>query len=141
MVLLVLASFQAKVHGQASTDQRTVTTKIADLLAQLPARDAKQLQGNMLEIDQLGKDGLTKLIAGLSAPGKGNDATLEYAIGGYSAYVSQAGKSDQRGQAVLAYCTALNSATDKQVKSFLISQLELVGKDDAVSYLQSFLND
>lgn len=141
MVLLVLASFQAKVHGQASTDQRTVTTKIADLLAQLPARDAKQLQGNMLEIDQLGKDGLTKLIAGLSAPGKGNNATLEYAIGGYSAYVSQTGKSYQRGQAVLAYCTALNSATDKQVKSFLISQLELVGKDDAVSCLQSFLND
>lgn len=140
-VLLSLATAQLQVQGQAAADQRTVTTRIADLLAQLPARDAKQLQGNMVEIEELGQEGFSKLISGLSSPGKGNNATLEYAIGGYSAYVSQSGKEAQRSQAVQAYRTALETATDKQVKSFLISQLELIGKDDAVSSLQAYLKD
>lgn len=141
IVLLVLGTVQVRVHGQASTDQRTLTTKIADLLAQLPARDAKQLKGNMVEIEQLGNEGFVTLMAGLSAPGQGKNANLEYAIGGYSAYVSQTGKEAQRSNAVLAYCSVLEKAADKQVKSFLISQLELVGKDDAVSCLQSYLTD
>lgn len=139
--MLALASFQISVHGQASSDQRTVTTKVADLLAQLPARDAKQLQGNMLEIEQLGQEGFLTLISGLSSAGQGNNATLEYAIGGYSAFVTQRGKEAQRGQAVQAYITALGKAGDQQVKSFLISQLELVGKEDAVTTLQQYLND
>ncbi|MGN7204072.1 DUF1080 domain-containing protein [Pedobacter sp. SAFR-022] len=140
-LMLALASFQISVHGQASSDQRTVTTKVADLLAQLPARDAKQLQGNMLEIEQLGQEGFLTLISGLSSAGQGNNATLEYAIGGYSAFVTQRGKEAQRGQAVQAYITALGKAGDQQVKSFLISQLELIGKDDAVTTLQQYLND
>ena len=141
IVLLVLGTIQVRVHGQASTDQRTVTTKIADLLAQLPARDAQQLKNNMLEIEHLGSDGFVTLISGLSGPGLGKNANLEYAIGGYSAYVTQSGKAEQRSQAVVAYCSALSRASDKQVKSFLIAQLELVGEDDAVSCLQSYLND
>jgi len=140
-LLLALASFQIQVHGQASADQRTVTTKVADLLAQLPARDAKQLSSNMLEIEQLGNEGFLTLISGLSSPGKANNATLEYAISGYSAFVTQNGKEAQRSQAAAVYCSALDKATDKQVKSFLISQLELVGKDDAISCLQQYLTD
>lgn len=140
-VLLSLATVQLQVQGQAPTDQRTVTTKIADLLAQLPARDAKQLQGNMLEIEQLGPQGFSKLISGLSSAGQGNNATLEYAIGGYSAYVSQPGKQAQRSQAIQTYLAALEQAGDKQVKSFLISQLELVGNDEAVSSLKGYLTD
>lgn len=139
--MLALASFQMSVHGQASSDQRTVATKIADLLAQLPARDAKQLKRNMVEMEQLGQEGFSTLISNLSTAGQSSNAALEYAIGGYSAYVSQTGKETQRSQAVQAYTSALGQVTDKQMKSFLISQLELIGKDDAVSTLQQYLTD
>lgn len=140
-ILLAAGWLQNSAIAQNSTDQRTLTTKIADLLAQLPAKDAKQLQGNMLEISQLGEDGYITLINGLSANGKGNNSSLEYAIGGYSAYVMQPGKDQERSKSVNAYCKALNNATDKQVKQFLISQLEVVGKDDAIACLQTYLTD
>jgi HEAT repeat protein len=140
-VLLAVVMLQHAASAQDKNDQRTTTTRIADLLAQLPARDAKQLKGNMQEIAQMGEDGYVTLISGLTAPGKGNNALLEYAIGGFSAYVTQPGQEDWRKMSVSAYCKALSKLSDKQNKSFIISQLELVGKDDAVTCLQGFLTD
>jgi HEAT repeat protein len=141
LILLATVTISQASFAQASKDQRTLTTRIADLLAELPARDAQQLEGNMLEISDLGEDGFVTLISGLKPQGEGNNALLQYAIGGYSAYVMEKGKEGDRTMSVIAYCKALNSATDKQNKQFLISQLELVGKDDAVPSLKTYLND
>jgi HEAT repeat protein len=142
-ILLAVVLLQSNVFAQAqgNKDERTITTRIADLLAQLPAKDAKQLKGNMQEIAQLGEDGYLTLITGLTAPGKGNNALLEYAIGGFSAYVSQPGQESWREMSVNAYVKALAKLSDKQNKSFVISQLELVGKDDAVASLGAYLTD
>lgn len=140
-ILIAAVMLQSAAFAQDKTDQRTVTTRIADLLAQLPARDAKQLKANMLEIAQMGEDGYVSLITGLTAPGKGNNALLEYAIGGFSGYVSQTGQEAWRKMSVNAYCKALSKITDKQNKSFVISQLELVGKDDAIACLEPYLTD
>lgn len=140
-ILLAVVLLQGSVFAQDKTDQRTITTRIADLLAQLPARDSRQFKGNMQEIAQMGEDGYLTLISGLTAPGKGNNALLEYAIGGFSAFVSQPGQESSRKMSVGAYCKALNKLSDQQNKSFIISQLELVGKDDAVGCLQPYLTD
>ncbi|WP_316813729.1 DUF1080 domain-containing protein [Pedobacter heparinus] len=140
-ILIAAVMLQSAAFAQDKTDQRTITTRIADLLAQLPARDAKQLKANMQEIAQMGEDGYVTLISGLSAPGKGNNALLEYAIGGFSGYVSQTGQEAWRKMSVNAYCKALAKLTDKQNKSFVISQLEMVGADDAVPCLAVFLTD
>ncbi|MNJ98934.1 HEAT repeat protein [compost metagenome] len=142
-ILLAVVLLQSNVFAQAqgNKDERTTTTRIADLLAQLPAKDAKQLKTNMPDIAQLGEDGYITLISGLTAPGKGNNALLEYAIGGFSAYVTQPGQENWRKMSVNAYAKALAKLSDKQNKSFIISQLELVGKDDAVASLSSYLTD
>nr|WP_121271999.1 DUF1080 domain-containing protein [Pedobacter schmidteae] len=140
-ILLAVVLLQDSVFAQDKADQRTLTTRIADLLAQLPARDAKQLKGNMQEIAQMGEDGYLTLISGLTAPGKGNNALLEYAIGGFSAYVTQPGQEASRKMSVNAYAKALNKLSDVQNKSFILSQLELVGKDDAVACIQPYLTD
>lgn len=141
LILLATVAISQAALAQGSKDQRTTTTRIADLLAQLPARDAKQLEGNMNEISALGEDGFVTLISGLKPPGQGNNAVIEYAVGGYSAYVMEKGKEADRKMSVSAYCKSLATASDKQTKEFLISQLELVGRDDAVSCLQTYLND
>ena len=141
IMLLLAVWIMPTAFAQGSADQRTSTTRIADLLAQLPARDAGQLQNNMKEISDLGEAGFVTLISGLSAPGKGNNAPIEYAVGGFSAYAMQNGKEADRAMSVKAYCKALEMATDKQNKEFLISQLELVGKDDAVTALEAYLID
>ncbi|WEK20870.1 MAG: DUF1080 domain-containing protein [Candidatus Pedobacter colombiensis] len=138
VVMLHNAVF-AQVQG--NKDKRTITTRIADLLAQLPAKDAKQLKANMQEIVQLGSDGYLTLIVGLTAPGKGNNALREYAIGSFSAYVTQPGQDSWRQMSANTYCKALAQLSDQQNKSFIIRQLELVGKDDAVACLQPYLTD
>ena len=38
-ILLVAVGLHSSAFAQTSTDQRTLTTRIADLLAQLPAKD------------------------------------------------------------------------------------------------------
>jgi HEAT repeat protein len=141
VMLLLAALITPTAFAQGSADQRTSTTRIADLLAQLPARDAGQLENNMKEISELGEAGFISLISGLSAPGKGNNSPIEYAVGGFSAYAMQNGKEAERAMSVRAYCKALEMASDKQNKEFLISQLELVGKDDAVAALETYLSD
>jgi hypothetical protein len=140
-ILLAVVLLQSNVFAQDKADQRTVTTRIADLLAQLPARDAKQLKGNMQEIAQMGEDGYLTLISGLTAPGKGNNALLEYAIGGFSGYVTQPGQDAWRKMSISAYCKALGKLSDKQNKSFILSQLEMVGDNEAVGSIAPYLTD
>jgi HEAT repeat protein len=115
--------------------------KIKSLLAQMPAKDAAAFKKNMSAVAALGEDGYVSLISGLSAPGKGNNAPIEYAIGGFTAYVTQPGNEELRKMSVSAYSKALTKLADKQNKSFIISQFDLVGKDDAIAALQPYLTD
>lgn len=140
-MLLALILIQYVAVAQDKTDQRTITTRIADLLAQLPAKDSKQFTSNMQEIALMGEDGYVTLITGLSETGKENDALLEYAISGFSAYVTQTGQENLRKMSVNAYCKALTKISNPQNKAFIISQLEWVGHDDAIACLQNYLTD
>lgn len=140
-ILLAVLMLQEVGFAQDKNDQRTITTRIADLLAQLPGKDAAQQKSNMLEISKMGEEGYLTLISGLSAPGKGNNALLEYAIGGFSAYVSQTGQESLRQMAVQTYCKALQKLDNKENRAFILSQMELVAKDDAIPCLQNFLSD
>ncbi len=141
LIILAVICLQGFAFAQDKNDQRTLTTRIADLMAQLPAKDTKQLKANMLDITEMGEDGYVTLISGLTAPGKGNNALLEYAIDGFTAYVSMPGQENWRKMSVNAYGKALNKLSDSQNKAFIISQLELVGKDDAIAYLENYLTD
>ncbi|RZM29308.1 MAG: DUF1080 domain-containing protein [Pedobacter sp.] len=139
-VLLAIVMLHNVALAQ-NTDQRTVTTRIADLLAQLPSGDAKQLKSNMQDISALGVDGFVTLISGLGKQGTGNNNLIEYAVSGFSGYVSQPGQESQRKMAADAYCKALAKLGDKQNKSFIISQFELVGDDASVACLSAYLKD
>jgi HEAT repeat protein len=143
LIAAILLNGMAVAQQQAHprTDQRTVTTKIADLLAQLPAKDAKQLEATMNAIAGMGESGLAEMAAMLAAPAKGDNTGLEYAIGGFSYYVTQKGKEDWRQMAARAYCRALEKTADQENKAFIIRQLQMVGKDEAVACLQPYLQD
>jgi HEAT repeat protein len=141
LVMLSNALFTPKALAQDKKDERTTTTRIADLLAQLPARNAAQLERNMKEVADLGEEGYVTLISGLTASGKGNNALIEYAVGGFTAYATKNGQQVSRNMAVSAYCKSLAKLTDQQNKAFIISQFDLVGNDAAVTCLESYLTD
>lgn len=123
-------------------DQRTLSTKIADLLAQMAAKDSAHLSDDMKEIAVMGENGLSGIAELLYAPGKGDNTKPEYAIAGFSYYATQPGREDWRKMSERAYCQALGKVTHPVNKAFIISQLQVVGQsDEAVSCLKNYLND
>lgn len=140
-VMLCNTLYTTTVFAQDKKDERTITTRIADLLAQLPARDAAQLTRNMKEVADLAEDGYVTLISGLTTPNKDNNALIEYAVGGFTAFATKKEQQAAREMAVKAYCKVLSKLSDNQNKAFIISQFDLVGNDAAIGCLESYLTD
>lgn len=116
-------------------------TKVAAMLAQMPANNATALNKDMGTVAELGEDGYVSLISGLKAPGTPTNTSIEYTVGGFTAYVTQTSNENLRKMCVDAYVKALPKLTDKQSKQFIISQFDLVGRDDAVACLKDYLTD
>ncbi|GAB3934027.1 DUF1080 domain-containing protein [Larkinella terrae] len=127
--------------AQPKPDSRPLENRVADNLAQMPATDGKQLITNMDAVAALGSAGIQEMALVLAAPGKGDNTAVQYALGGFSYYVTKPGKEVQRALAVRAYGQALEKLSDPESKAFIISQLQIVGKDDAVSYVKPYLTD
>jgi HEAT repeat protein len=142
ILFTILAFTMWGTIAMAQKDQRTLSTKIADLLAQMPAKDSAHLSDGMKEIAAMGANGLSGIAELLSAPGKGDNSKPEYAINGFSYYVTQPGREDWRRMSEKAYCQALAKVIHPVNKAFIISQLQIVGQsDEAVSCLKNYLND
>src|SRR5690606_39701 len=87
LLLLILICIPCTII--MAQDQRTLSTRVADLLLKLPAEDADQLKIYMQEIGEMGENGLVAMVEMLSAPGEADNSQLEYAIGGFTFYASQ----------------------------------------------------
>jgi hypothetical protein len=140
---LVLAAlfFGTMVSAQRESDQRTLSTKIADVLAELPAEDLEEFSSTMAEIGAMGEEGLLAMTKMLVDPETGNNTILEYALGGFSFYVTQPEMETLRQMSINAYCTALEQTENVQNKAFIIRRLKMVGRNDAISCLEPYLNE
>jgi HEAT repeat protein len=140
--LLTISMFGSMTMAQANKDQRTLTTKIADLLAQMPAKDSVALNTAMKQVAALGEKGLVNIAAMLAPPGKGDNTQAEYAINGFSYYVTQPGRENWRKMSEHALCQSLTKADGKVNKAFIIGQLQIVGQsDEVVLTLKKYLTD
>lgn len=135
--LLFITAFQVK----AQKDNRTISTRIADVLAQLPAKNEADLKTAMKEMEGLGEAGLMQLPQQMVPGSKADNSKLEYAIMGYTAYVSAKGREALRRSAESAWCKSAPLLRDKKQVSFLLSMLEIIGTDQAVECVTSYLDD
>ena len=127
--------------AQVIPDQRTTTTRIADLLARMPAENNDELHKNLTNTAALGEDGLLEMAQMLVAPGSGDNSRLEYALAAFSYYTRQSGNEGLRAQGGRAYAKALDKLTNKENKAFIIRQLDIIATPDAVTSLQPYLLD
>ncbi len=124
-----------------SQDNRTLETKIADLLSQLPASDIQyknKLMGDMLS---LGDEGIREICDQIIPPGTGDDTRPRFAVESFSRYLSQKGMENERSlweDICISYVTHQN---DYLVKDFFIKQLQLFGGDKSVEALSQYLYD
>jgi HEAT repeat protein len=111
------------------------------ILDKEPANNAAELNANAIATAQLGEDGIVNMLTMLQPTGQGDNTKIFDAISGFSFYVTQSGKEQWRATAVKAYGKALAKISGKENQAFIISQLQITGKDDAVITLKKYLND
>jgi HEAT repeat protein len=125
----------------SSQDKRTIETKIADLLAQFPARDISSTDKLMIDVLSLGETGIRQICDQVIPAGTGDDTSPRFAVESLSRFLSQAGKETEKKfweKVCIDYALVKN---DKGVQDFFIKQLQIIGGDASVDALKSYLSD
>lgn len=120
---------------------RTATTTAADVLAQMPAKQQTEYNKLINDLSSTGETGVMMLVDMINAPGKESNAQVEYALSGLSHYVMAKGQEGARLTVANAYLKALDKATERETKAFIIRQLQVMGQDECLDALSSYLND
>ena len=120
---------------------RTLETKVADILAQLPTDDLEHSDRLMEEIIALGTPGILQFSDKLVPLGSGNDTPARFAIESVAIYSGGKTPSISGGVVEEALLMALEKASDKEVKTFLIRRLMHCGSNASVAALSNYLSD
>ncbi len=139
-IILALALAPFAMNAQDAR-QRTAETIIADGLAQLPAERVGTYNNVMSEIASTGAAGIETLAAMLVPAAEGQNATVEYALGGVVDYVTAEGKQAARAQVAQGLKAAIEKCSDKANKAFLMSLLQICATVDDAPLFVKYVND
>ncbi len=133
-----LASSVIALSGHSSYAQAAGATALVDKLTWAAPKDG---QAAIEAIAAKAPAAVVNVASLLREPGKGDDAKARFALHGV-ALQAAAGKSEAVRQAVTqGLVSALSAAPGVEVKAFLVRQLQIVGKDEAVPALAPLLSD
>lgn len=138
LLLIFSAVALTPVKGQDAPG-RTVTTIVADALAQLPADKTADYSKTMTSLTSTGEEGLLSLIQMLKVPDTQSNDVIEYAISGWTNFV--ANDAAKRNTASSTFAKALQLPIDKKIKAFLIRQMELISGEDQIGVLAKLATD
>lgn len=138
LILFITFSISSNLAAQ---DHSILATKVSTVLAKFPAENAKDKEAFAAELVSLGPDGLRDVLGRLAAPGADDDSLARFALDAVAVNVSRAGAESERLIFVKELLKALYEPRDAEVKAFLLSELQLVGKKEIVKPLRRFLND
>jgi hypothetical protein len=124
------------LNAQQAPANRTNTTIIADALAQMPAQKNEQAVHQLQALLSTGEEGIQGLIQTLDAS-KNSHVKVVYALNGLATYVSSEGQESNRLTFVNAALKSLDGISDIETQAFVISLLEIAGKDESVAKLAS----
>ncbi len=136
---LLLLSLLASLG--AAQDNRTLPTKVADLLARYPAEDLLSRDRLAAELLSWGESGIQAVTRQLVPAGTGNDTAVRFAVNSLASFAGRFAAESQRALAEKALLQAMAAAPDVEVKTFLMSQLRLVGREETVKAAAPLLSD
>lgn len=140
MLMVVLVAVVVLLPASAQ-DVRTVETRVADLLAQMPAGDNQSAAQFMDEMYSLGSDGLDMILRQVVPAGTGDDTRVRIAIEGLSRHLSSTGNDQRRSAWEKKILEWTGRSADVEVTSFFISQLIYVGSDESLPVLKALTGD
>ncbi len=136
--ILVLLILTVSLYSQ---DRRTLDTKVADLLALLPASDLSYTDKLMNDMLNLGEEGIKKICDQIIPAGTGDDTQARFAVESFSRFLSQPGKEFEKKMWEEICIQYVTTKKDNTVKDFFMKQLQLVGSEKAIEALKSLFND
>lgn len=139
-ILLTLAAALICLNVQAQ-DVRLLSTKVADILAQMPTRDLVQRDKVVKEMVALGTPGINEITKLIVPAGTGDDTSVRLAINALVSVLGQEGQGNARKMVSNALLQAIEQAQDKGVKSFFMNQLRFIAKEEAVEPIAKYLSD
>jgi HEAT repeat protein len=122
-------------------DKRTTETKVADLLARIPANELQfnnKLMGEML---LLGESGIKQICDQIIPAGSGDDTRARFAVESLSRFLSGKGKETEKldwEKTCIGYATGQK---DIGVKDFFMKQLQLIGGNQSAEAMKIYLTD
>lgn len=138
--MLALLLLAATLTMAQSPQNRTTNTIVADVLAQMPAEKQSTYNQLMADLFSTGDAGVRQLIDQMNAPGKGSNASVEYAISGLVHYVSGLNNEQERLKLSKSFIRAFDDIEEEQTRIFVIRQLQMIGDDEAIEVLASQLS-
>jgi len=126
------------------------SVSIAEIVSKLPDPDENGLLSNVdkesvenviAEIYKTGRDGIVALIDMLVEPGKTDDVKPRYALHGLAVYVCKLNDKEHRRAFAEILASQLDRDRPKQVKGYLIRQLQVAGGKEVTGALGKFLLD
>ncbi len=122
----------------SAQDQRLVKTKVADVLALLPANDNEQAARLFKEIISLGDEGLMLVTDGVQPNGMEDGISSRYAVSLLTHYATT---KDEKGKIEKTYLAALKKTTIAEVRAYFMDNLKLVGSNESVNVLKDYISD
>lgn len=139
-LIIISLCFLLTVGAQAQLPKgRTISTILADALAQLPADNPQKYNLVIADLVSTGEEGLLDLIGRMNPPGAESNEAYDFAISAWTHFAA----TDEANRAIAAsaFEKALSRNLDKEVKAFVIRNLRVVADDANVDVLSEFLSD
>ena len=117
------------------------STRVSDVVAQFPAGSPMQRDALARQLLAAGASGIAEVTRRLAPSGAGDDVSVRFALNGLAVFASRFGSDDERSLVERGLADALGRASDAGVRTFLLAQLQLVGRDAAVLEATPLLAD
>ncbi|MCT4590081.1 MAG: DUF1080 domain-containing protein [Carboxylicivirga sp.] len=134
LMLLIITSAHSQIN-------RTLDTKVADLLVQMPAKNMAYRDKLMKDMLQLGPEVRELVCQQIVEPGTGDDTKARFAVESYSKFVSIALDKKVAKEWEQQMLKMIEKSSANEVKAFFIRQLEFVGSSASVESLSQYLNN
>ena len=122
-------------------DVRLLSTKVADILAQMPAKDLVQRDKVVQSMIGLGEPGIAEFTKLIVPAGTGDDTNARFALNALAMVLGDGNREADRKMVSDAFVKALDKATDPDVKSFFLYHLKFFAKEEAIESVSKYLSD
>jgi HEAT repeat protein len=139
IISCLLAIFCIASLAQGFEDESALALKVGAILERFPGQSSEERDHLAAELMALGEPAIHEACRRLSGSSGADDSRARFALNGLAVYVSRAGAEAERKMFVRVLIKALERGGDAEVQAFLMSQLQLAGREESVKPLSRFL--